>query len=133
MTDIETKETTINRFIFAFAVVLGIGVITVLIFLIYITLLPKEDRQSSALEQNQTKWESLHITNYRMPLDPPFFDYSDERMPITVEAMNNKVISAVDAQGQGPPVNDPGIYSVPWLFSYAHQRIWQGIDSIDIT
>jgi len=133
MIDTERNESNSKKTIFAFVVLLVIGAIVVLGVLIYNSLFPKEYWLDRELEQNQAKWESLHITNYQMSLDLPFLDYKNERMPIVVEVMNNKVISVVDAQEQRLPVNDPEIYSVSWLFSYAHQKITEKIYLINIT
>jgi hypothetical protein len=111
-------------------ILLGIGAIIVLIALIYNALFPKAFWQSRELKQNLAKWESQNITHYRMSLALVGYgyDYGYDRMPLTVEVTDNKVVSVVDAQGQriSPGKENPfySIYpqafTIPGLFTIAH-------------
>jgi len=112
---------------------LVIGVIVVLIAVIYNALFPKAFWQSRELEQNRTKWESYHITHYRISLSLPYSSSNYDRMPLIVEVKDGNVISVVDAHGQTiSPKDDediayyyPDRLTIPGLFSYAYQTFWE--------
>ncbi len=116
-----------------FLISLVIAAIVILLTLIYNALFPEAYWQSRELEQNQAKWVSQHITHYRMSIDLPYSDPAYRRMPLTVEVKNDKVLWVVDAMGQSiSPVDDkdfryyyPYAFTIPGLFSYAHQTFWE--------
>jgi hypothetical protein len=117
-----------------------IGVTVMLIALIYNTLFPKAFWQSRELEQNQAKWESQHITHYRMSIILPFSSSNYDRMPLTVEVQDGKVISVVDVHGETVARDDndiayyyPDRLTIPGLFSYAYQTFWEKPPTIKVT
>ena len=80
-------------------------------------------------DENLSKWESQHITHYRMFIKPPIFGcYWELPMPLTVEVQDGNIISVVDADGVmiSPPVDDYSYYcyenyfTVSGLFTYIH-------------
>ena len=93
------------------------------------------------LKQNRTKWESRHITHYRMSLGLPWSSDNVDRMPLVVEVKDNRVISVVDARGQTvsaafDPDTEfyyPDLFSVPGLFSYATQEFDKQPPSVDVS
>ena len=54
--------------------------------------------------QNRQKWESQHITHYRINLSIGCFCVFSARMPVSVEIDNGKVLSIIDNQGK--PADD---------------------------
>ena len=121
-------------------ILLAIGGIVIL----YITLFPEAFWQSRELDQNRAKWESQHITHYRMSLNLPYDDYSYDQMPLTVEVKDGKVISATDARGEtvspagtilvfSSPFDSPSAFTIPSLFSYVYKTIWEKPPEIDIS
>jgi hypothetical protein len=119
---------------------MAIGAIVILIALIFNALFPREYWQSRELEQNRAKWESQHITHYRMSLTLPFFISNYDRMPLTVEVKNGKVISVTDVHGETVfPENDGDLtrdypeLTIPGLFSYVQQTYLEKPASIEVT
>jgi hypothetical protein len=114
-------------------VLLGIGAIAILAYLLYYTLTFRAFWLSLELKQNQAKWESQHITHYRMSFDLPYSYINYDRMPLTVEVKDGKVVSVVDARGETiSPEGDkntanvyPYPFTIPGLFSYIYQAIWE--------
>jgi hypothetical protein len=124
-----------------FILILALGAIVVLIALIFNFLVPQLNAysQSSELEKNKAKWESHHITHYRMSV--AFLGYGFNDNVIWVEVKEGKVISLVDSLGNNvPPENIPDVnfrypnaFTIPGLFSYAHQTILAKPPSLDIS
>jgi uncharacterized protein DUF6174 len=91
------------------------------------------------LEWNQAKWESQHITHYRMSLDIWGFSESVDRrdwMPLVVEVKNDEVVSVVNAHGTSWPTDYPDIskaFTIPGLFSIANDWIGRKPASINVT
>ena len=93
------------------------------------------------LQQNRTKWESQHITHYRMSLDLPWNGDNLGRMPLLVEVKNGRVISVVDAHGKrvaaaydrDTKTYYPDLFSVPGLFAYATQEFDKRPPSVDVS
>ena len=113
-------------------VLLEIGAILILAVLIYNTLFPQAYWQSRELEQNRAKWESQHITHYQMSVHLPYSSMRDAPTPFIVEVRDGKVVSVVDALSQSvSPENDADFrydfqyFTIPGLFSYAYQTIWE--------
>lgn len=113
-------------------VLLVIGATLVLIAVIYNIFFPKAFWQSRELEQNRLKWESQKITHYQISLYlPTRIYYYYDRMPITFEVKDGKVISMVNALGETVVPGDlwynasdsPKTFTIPGLFSYADQKI----------
>ena len=122
-------------------VLLGIGAIIILAVLLYNTLFSNAFWQSRELEQNRAKWESRHITHYRMSLDSLGYSYEFDRMPLTVEVRDDQIVSVVDAQGQGISpgkknpfyLDYPQAFTVPGLFTLAQDWIWQKPPMVDVS
>lgn len=82
---------------------------------------------SPEIERNQAKWESQHITHYRMSLNLLGYGYNYSRMPLTVEVKDGEVITVVDARGETVSPKDhevtvddyPNGFTIPGMFSYA--------------
>lgn len=95
--------------------------------------------QARELQQNQARWESHHITHYRMSLT--FWGLSWEsvddydRMPLQIEVKNHEVVSVVDALGArwatDYPLASKG-FTIPRLFSLTSDWIWNKPVSIGI-
>lgn len=58
------------------------------------------------LAANREKWDAQHITHYRFDLAVSCFCAFRDRMPLTIEVKDGKVVSMVDSQGQ--PVTEFG-------------------------
>ena len=123
-----------------FVALLVIGGILVLIVLVYNALFPKAFWQSRELEHNRTKWESQHITHYRMSLDLDDPSPYENRMPLTVEVKDGKLVSVVDAHGQSVSAeNDDDFgyeqqyFTIPGLFSFAYKTVWENPPEILIS
>jgi len=93
-----------------------------------IPIYPTENYSSELreLKQNQTKWESQHITHYRMLIESD----KDGGLPsVTVEVKDGNIVSVVASQGIEilPNENKDTVYifqdwfTVPSLFSYISQ------------
>jgi hypothetical protein len=80
----------------------------------------------SELEENRAKWDRQQITHYQMSLNPGYYY---DQTPLIVEVRNGEVIAVTDSQGnevsiedeQSPYYYDRELFTVPGLFSYAHQ------------
>jgi hypothetical protein len=137
----DAKPTGAKR-IHSVIVLLVIGATLVLIVVIYNALFPKAFWQSRDLEQNRVKWESQHITHYQISLYlPTRIYYYYDRMPITFEVKDGKVISMVNALGVTVVPGDlwynayysPNTFTIPGLFSYADQKILERPPAIRIS
>ncbi len=113
-------------------VLLEIGAIVILAALIYNTLFPEAYWQSRELDQNLAKWQSQHITHYRMSVHLPYSTMRASPTPFTVDVRDGKVVSVVDALGQRISSEndadfsyDSQYFTIPGLFSYAYQTIWE--------
>ena len=95
--------------------------------------------QARELEENRAKWESQHITHYRMSLDIwGFSEVADhyDRMPLIIEVKNSKVVSVVNAHGTKWPPDYPDLsnaFTMPGLFSIANDWILKKPASVDVT
>ena len=54
---------------------------------------------SSELSRNQQKWQNANIQHYRFSLNVGCFCAFRNQMPLTVEVLNNKVVSITGADG----------------------------------
>ena len=61
----------------------------------------------SELSLNQGKWQDAHITHYRFNLTVGCFCPFASQMPLTVEVLNNEIVSMVDINGDAFPLTDP--------------------------
>jgi hypothetical protein len=125
-----------------FVVILVIGVTLILIAVLYNVLFPKAFWQSRELEQNRLKWESQKITHYRISLFlPTRIYYYYDRMPISFEVKDGEVVLMLNALGETVLPGDlwysaffsPKTFTIPGLFSYADQIIWEKPPAIGIT
>ncbi len=93
------------------------------------TQFSKSARQARELESYQTRWESQHITHYRMKLT--YVGYGVEgayqQMPLTVEVEGEQVVSAVDAQGKSWSSRRRPM-TIPALFAFASEQIGKASD-----
>ncbi len=146
MTESQTERKALHiqlknfpRFIILLA--LAIVPIIIVLVLLYNALFPQAFWQSRELEQNQAKWGGQHITHYQMSVTILGYALDGKGMPLRVEVKDSKVISVVDSQGNNLPlVNDPDTsffypetFTIPGLFSYAHQTIWKKLPFINIS
>jgi hypothetical protein len=125
--------------------VLAIGYFSVcailLLVLFYNTRLSPRARQTRELQQNWARWESQHITHYRMSLDLPYASASHDRLPLKVEVRDGVAVSVVDAQGHvvSPESDDdfrnyyPAAFTIPGLFSVAQGLIDKKPPSITVS
>jgi hypothetical protein len=117
-----------------------VGVIVTAIILLITVVIPNTEVASEAreLEQNQARWESQHITHYRMSLSIwGFLESADDydRMPLIIEVKNNEVVSVVDALGASWAPDYPVVskaFTIDGLFSLANDWIWKKPVSIDV-
>jgi hypothetical protein len=58
------------------------------------------------LERNRAKWDEAQINHYTMLVDAAGYAYTYNEIPWTLEVLNNRVVSAINAQGESVPVND---------------------------
>ena len=78
---------------------------------------------SRELVRNRAKWESHHVTHYRMMLVFAGYGIGDyDRMPLTVEVQGETAISALDAKGKPwIPGNRP--LTITGLFSFVYSEM----------
>jgi hypothetical protein len=90
----------VNKPILLIGSVLVILFFVIFIFLDYLSANVEQGWKSEP-GQNQTKWDSQHISHYRMSVFLPYDSgyYSSLPMPLTVEVKNGNVISMIDARG----------------------------------
>jgi len=86
--------------------------------------------------QNRQKWESQHITHYRINLSVGCFCAFRDRMPVSVEIDNGKILSILDNQGK--PAADlqdaVGQYAgIDKLFDYIDAAHKAGAAQVDVT
>lgn len=86
--------------------------------------------QLSQLGANSQKWESQSVRHYRMNVSILCFCPFGDRMPLTVEVKDGKLISVVDNKGQAVPADDPlrtmddsQLLTVEGLFGYTRDAI----------
>jgi len=79
-------------------------------------------------EENLEKWESQHISDYRMSIHLPYSSMDYDRMPLTAEVRDGRLVSVVDVRGQEVTQDDPDFtyhypqhLTVAGLFSYTYQ------------
>jgi hypothetical protein len=108
--------------------VIGVIVLAGLIYLMGFAL--AGSTQARELSANEQKWQAQNITHYRMKVHIgcfcPFFD----RMPVTVEVQDGKVLSVTDSQGQPVAEDDPirsfgneSLMTIPGIFAYAREAL----------
>ena len=92
-------------------IILVLGAITLIFALILLALFQNHAQHYSPanfafeLEQNQVKWDRKHITHYKMVINEAGYSINDQ-MPWIIEVQNDKVISAINAQGKSVLAND---------------------------
>lgn len=59
------------------------------------------------LSRNQAKWQDANIKHYRIELSVTCFCPVGGIMPMTVEVLNDEVVSIVDVNGDAFPSTDP--------------------------
>ncbi len=113
------------------AIILLAAGIIVFGYLIYNALFPKAYWQTRELEQNLAKWESQHVTHYRMRVNGDCFFSSPEprSQALLVEVKDNQVISVADWEGNELPPQDElrqscmYLLTIPGVFSHARTVI----------
>lgn len=156
MTDLEQTDPANNKSRkknnYSLVVLLEVGSIVILGILIFNALFPTAywqsreleqnlAKQSRELEQNRAKWESQHITHYRMSLDLPFSSSTYSRMPLTVEVRDDKIVSVMDINGRGfsPEIDEdfhydyPQAFTIPGLFTIANDWFRKKPPSINVS
>ena len=109
-------------------IVIGVLVLAGLIYLMGFAL--AGSNQARELGANEQKWQAQNITHYRMKVHIgcfcPFFD----RMPVTVEVQDGKVLSVTDSQGLPVAEDDPirsfgnePLMTIPGIFAYAREAL----------
>ena len=136
-----------EKVLHAFVVLILVAVILCLGAMVYQEISSAVDRAISPyvdgreLDKNRTKWQSQPITHYSMVVDLPYGSGYYERLPLTVEVKDEKVVSAVDALGHSfDPGTDPDFqyyypdaFTIPDLFSFAYSTIWSRPPSISVS
>jgi Family of unknown function (DUF6174) len=94
------------------------------------------------LQENRSKWENQNITHYQMMIDFPANGFTD-RMPLTIEVKDGKVISMVDVNGEKLPLTKdfrdefvteyPDAFTIPGLFSFAEKIYEEKPAEIDVS
>jgi hypothetical protein len=87
-------------------------------------------QQLNELDANSQKWQDLNITHYRMQVGIGCFCPFSDRMPLTVEVLDGRVVSVQDKSGQtvahDDPILAPGtleLLTIPGVFTYARDAI----------
>jgi len=121
-----------------FAIILAIGAIIAL-FMIYKEIFPIGYFQSHELEQNRAKWESQHITHYRMSVDG--YGYA-KLLAVDVEVKDNVVVKVVDnknkkglspAEGENISYPYEQLFTAPSLFDYVYKSYLKNPAAIRVT
>jgi Family of unknown function (DUF6174) len=120
-------------------VIFGVGAILILTILIYAILSYSGFWQLLELKQNQTKWESRHITHYQFALN--FSGYGNDRWPITVEVKDEKVVKLIDPLGHQVSPTDianiapytPNEFTIMGLFAFAQETVSKHLPSMHVT
>jgi hypothetical protein len=109
--------------------VVGTAVVAGLIYLFASGFIPRQ-MQLNQLSANSQKWESQAVRHYRMNVSILCFCAFRDRMPLTVEAKDGKLISVVDNKGRAVPADDPlrtmddsQLLTVEGLFGYTRDAI----------
>ncbi len=113
-------------------------IVVLLGVLLYHLFFPPAFWQARELQRNVEKWQSQHITHYRMVLMLPL---RDKRLPLTVEVKGGVVVSVTDAQGRPVSPKDdkvfhgeyPSAFTVAGLFAKARNWIWKQPPKIELT
>lgn len=110
-------------------VVVAIAVLAVIVYLIAAAVFGPAG-QLRELDANAEKWQNQNITHYRMKVGIGCFCPFYDRMPLTVEVLNGKVLSVTDSQGQPVPEDDPirlhgneDLLTIEGIFNYSRQAI----------
>ncbi len=113
----------------AILAVAGSIVVAGLIYLFASGFIPRQI-QLSQVGANSQKWESQAVRHYRMNVSILCFCAFRDRMPLTVEVKDGKLISVVDNKGQAVPADDPlrtmddaQLLTVEGLFGYTRDAI----------
>jgi hypothetical protein len=120
----------INKNIIALGAILAVVAYAIFIYLVYLWV-NADTHWKTELGQKQAKWDSQHITHYRLSVFLPsaflpdkIANYGDLPMPLTVEVKDGNVVSFIDANGTiishanvGDSVYYQNKITVPGLFS----------------
>ena len=86
--------------------------------------------QARELAANEQKWQAQSITHYRMNVHIGCFCPFYDRMPLTVEVLDGKVLSVTDSQGQAVAQDDPirsfgneRLMTMDGVFAYAREAV----------
>lgn len=96
-------------------------------------------QQLSELDANLQKWQNQNIMHYRMQVGIGCFCPFSNRMPLTVEVLNGKVVSLQDKSGQtvahDDPILAPGVsdlLTIEGVFARAREAV-QKADAVKIS
>ena len=127
-----------NKKILWFAIILATGA-TFAFFMIYKEIFPIGYIKSHEIEQNRVKWESQHITHYRMSVDG--YGYAI-LLAITIEVKDDVVVKIIDNKSEkglfpieGVDTSYPyeQLYTVPNLFDYVYKSYLENPARIMVT
>ena len=86
-------------------------------------------------ERNREKWYNAHITHYQMVVDfSGYGSYSYDQLPWTLEIRNDKIVSAINSQGNSvQDIDSAHWFIVSALFADIQKRYQYSAPSIQVS
>ena len=118
-----------NKKLIVAAIVVGLLVVAAAVYAVT-SGAPGKYLQLRTLDSQLAQWQAQEFTSYEMTLGIGCFCPFSDRMPLTVEVRDGRVVSVVDSQGQPVPADDPirsygneQLMTVNGVFEYARDAI----------
>jgi hypothetical protein len=119
------------------AVVAGLAAIAALVYFVTSSF-GGQSAQLRTLDTNAQKWYSLYADHYQVKVNIGCFCPFSDRMPVTVEVRDGRIVQAIDSQGNDVPeddflrtIGDDDLLTVEGLFAYARRAIREA-DKVEI-
>ncbi len=118
-----------NKTLIVIAILFGLIVVAAAVFAVT-SGAPGQYLQRRTLDSQAAQWHAHNMTSYEMTLGIGCFCPFYDRMPLTVEVRDGRVVSVVDSQGQPVAADDPirsygneQLMTVDGVFDYARDAI----------